>query len=212
MKTQHIILALLTISGLISCGGQAGSAQKGVIDSYSGSVFIDGKPAVTGIEVAAGMEIVTSEGGWCDILFPGKNIVRIYDNSQVVFTLSPDKELILKAGNIGNILSDLKEWEKGFIIETETSVVIVRGTVFFVAAESPTNVYVCCCNGSVDVKEKSSGKINALSAAHHQGLSVSLNASLPAGMLYHGDEDMDILAAELKKKIDWKKIGGLTDE
>ncbi|NPV00163.1 MAG: hypothetical protein HPY53_02160 [Brevinematales bacterium] len=207
----QIFLSVMVLSIMtLSCGNQSAKAGKGVLDTYTGNVTINGKPAQVGMEVADGSEITTAEGAWCDIVFPGKNIFRVYENADVIINLgSPDKQIVLKAGNIANVLYSLKDYKDGFKIETSSSVVIVRGTVFYAASESPTNSYICCCNGTIDVVENKGGKVAPMSAAHHMGLRVSPSGATNAGMDYHTDQDLDEIAKKLNLTIDWTKIGGL---
>ncbi|OHD58627.1 MAG: hypothetical protein A2014_04160 [Spirochaetes bacterium GWF1_49_6] len=206
-----VFLSFVVISVMtLSCGNQSANAGKGVLDTYTGNVTINGKPVQVGMQVADGSEITTAEGAWCDIVFPGKNIFRIYEKADVIITLgSSDKQIVLKAGNIANVLYSLKDYQDGFKVELSSSVVIVRGTVFYAASESPTNSYICCCNGTIDVQENKGGKVDAMSAAHHQGLRVYPSGATNAGMDYHTDQDLDEIAKKLNLTIDWTKIGGL---
>jgi ferric-dicitrate binding protein FerR (iron transport regulator) len=206
-----IFISFIVFSFMVlSCGNQAAKAGKGVLDTYTGNVKINGQPASVGMEVADGAEITTAGGAWCDIVFPGKNIIRVYENAAVIVTLdSSDKQIILKSGNIANVLYSLKDYKDGFKVETSSAVVIVRGTVFYAASESSTNSYICCCNGNIDVKEIKGGKINTMSASHHKGLRVYPSGATNAGMDFHTDQDLDEIAKKLNLVIDWTKVGGL---
>jgi len=177
-----------------------------------GDVSIDGKAAQIGTELAVKASIRTGPASYCDIVFDGKNAVRITQNTQAAldFGASPI-DVQLEKGGATSVLRKLAaaSGSDSFRVRTPSAVAGVRGTSFCVWSDGK-ETYICACNGTVRTVDAKGGNEFILAAEHHTakvytpaGESYSAQA---AGMLHHTDESVESVAARIGEKIDWTKM------
>ncbi|MGO9411698.1 MAG: FecR domain-containing protein [Spirochaetia bacterium] len=204
---------LLAVAAL--CFAQAGQPGPRVptITYMEGTVTVDGRPAAIGDTVPLGSVVVTSAQSLADIEFNVRNVMRLSENTTLVFNprnLQTGSEL--RVGALTLVLKALPSGAFGesFLVRTPTVVAGVRGTSFFVKVESPSSTYVCACNGVVQVLGADGRPLKELAASHHKGVRVAGSADNPqvadAPMLYHTDEDVEKVAADIGYTIDWNVV------
>jgi len=183
------------------------------IASISGQVSVNGKTASIDQVVKDGDTLVTGKEGKCDIVFSGKNIIRLFDNTKTTLSLDKEKKLVeILKGTLATMVNNLSGNDKSYAYTVKTPIAIagVRGTVFFVKVEDPENSYICLCNGKMDVIPMGDCTPEHLTAKHHNALSMTVNGktikSSPAKMLYHTDRELESMASEINETIDWNKV------
>ncbi|MBC7793598.1 MAG: FecR domain-containing protein, partial [Clostridia bacterium] len=94
--------------------------------------------------------------------------------------------LKLALGTIWSILPHGSSYE----VETAKGVAGVRGTIFFLE-ESVDELYVCDCDGQVDVQTPKAKKPNQLTSKHqHKGIGVVNGIQRKAKLKDHTDEQV----------------------
>ncbi len=176
-----------------------------------GEVKIDGTPAEIGRELGAKAEVLTGTGASCEIVFDGKNAVRVGQDSSATLDFSGlVKEVAIKKGGLTSVLRKLGHIadSDSFRVTTPTAVAGVRGTSFCVWVEEGLT-YVCACNGSVHTIDAAGANALDLSAAHHTAREYTKKGSATlvsnAGIEHHSDASVESLAARIGEKIDWTK-------
>jgi hypothetical protein len=176
-----------------------------------GDVRIDGTAAEIGRELGAKADIETGPNASCDIVFDGKNAVRVGQSSSVLLDFSGIvKEASIKKGGLTSVLRKLRQIadSDSFRVTTPTAVAGVRGTSFCVWVEEGLT-YVCACNGSVHTIDAAGANALDLSAAHHSAREYSKKGTATlvttAGIEHHSDASVESLAARIGEKIDWTK-------
>jgi hypothetical protein len=209
------VLTVLLVLGFSSVNGwTSGSAETpaaldttGVVEFLEGEVTIDGIEAELGQDVPPGSTVRTGANSLCEVVFRGRNIFQVQENSVAVIDLGAQSSSVeLTSGGIAAVLDRLGR--KGeFAIRTPAAVAGVRGTIFFVQTESPTSTFICTCNGRLSITNTPTGRADTVRARHHKGYryrrlgdEVSRAA---AGMAYHDDPQMERLAAKIGVRIDW---------
>jgi len=219
MKRLLVLAVFLSAAAaFLSAGGAGESAGApvtgftGVVQYLEGEVTMDGRPLEIGDRVVSGSTFVTAPDSSCEILFGGKNIFRIQENTVVVITLKKGQgELDLQKGGMALVLQKLETLgsrEPEFGVTTPSASLGVRGTAFFVQVESESSTYICACNGTLQVEDGKSRQSQDLTGTHHKALRFEARAdgtyeAGPAPMLYHDDGDLDSLAAEIGETIPW---------
>jgi len=178
-----------------------------------GTASIDGQQAAVGDVVPLGSLVVTSAQSLVDIEFNGRNALRLSENTSLVFNprnFQTGSEL--KQGALTLVLKGLPSGAIGesFLVRTPTVVAGVRGTSFFIKVDGPSSTYVCACNGAVQVLGPDGSILRELAASHHKAVRVTDEGDRPqvsdAPMLYHTDDDVEKVAADIGYKIDWNTI------
>ena len=76
--------------------------------------------------------------------------------------------------------------------------------------ENQKKTYICDCNGVIQVSDIDGKNSRTVEAKHHKGMRIIKTGSgfslRNAGMLYHNDADMEILAEKIGYAIDWSEI------
>ncbi len=177
-----------------------------------GTVTIDGKIAEVGSALEATARVETGADSSCEILFDGKNIVKIMPNTFAELDFSKvGKEIKLQKGGVAAVLKKLEAvaGTDSFRISGPTAVAGVRGTSLCVWADEK-NTYVCACNGKVHTIDSKGSNEQELEASHHAARLYSDKSGTisaeTAGMLYHTDAGVEALAAKIGYAIDWTKI------
>ena len=183
--------------------------MRGSVVYLEGDVEIDGKEAEIGMVLGEKTLVRTGPASSCEIVFAGKNAVRVSQNA--VATLDFSKAIVaidLEKGGVTGVLRKLATvaGDDSFRVRTEGAVAGVRGTSLCVWADS-TSTYICACNGSVHTEDSKGNQEFTLEASHHlaklyakNGDSISVEA---AGMLHHTDESVESLASRIGENIDW---------
>jgi hypothetical protein len=210
ISLSGVLLAVAAI-----CFAQAGQNGPRVptLTYMEGTVTIDGRSAAIGDSVPLGSVLTTSEQSVADIEFNARNVMRLSENTTLVFNprnLQSGSELRL--GALTLVLKNLPSGAVGesLLVRTPTVVAGVRGTSFFIKVENPSSTYVCACNGVVQVLGADGRPLKELIASHHKAVRVAGSADQPqvtdAPMLYHTDQDVEKVAAAIGYKIDWSTV------
>lgn len=220
-RINFILILIGSILICTSCGSKVD--LKGRVGYLIGDVKIDGKTAIPDMAVSNGNEVITGSNSTCEIVFEGKNIVRVMENSDMIFNLTPLKKgLKIQKGAIETVLRNLDQKNPDpYTVETETAVAAVRGTSFYVSVDEHSNTAVCACNGVVDLAIPGGTNHTTVESKHHTGFyftrgtngnvyqSVNLEYKDDAELKQkagHNDAEMESLAAHIGEKIDWSKI------
>jgi hypothetical protein len=178
---------------------------------FEGDVKIDGAAAEIGRKLGLKADVETGPGASCDIVFDGKNAIRVAENSSAVLDFSGIvKEVSLKKGGLTSVLRKLGRvaLSDSFRVATPAAVAGVRGTSFCVWTDGTTS-YVCACNGSVHTIDAAGSNALDLSAAHHTAREYVKKGAVTqvssAGIEHHSDASVESLAALIGEKIDWTK-------
>jgi hypothetical protein len=187
------------------------AAARASVVFFEGEVKIDGTAAEIGRELGAKADVETGPNASCDIVFDGKNAVRVGQSSSVLLDFSGIvKEVSIKKGGLTSVLRKLSQvaGSDSFRVTTPTAVAGVRGTSFCVWVEEGLT-YVCACNGSVRTIDAMGANALDLSAAHHTAREYTKKGAAilvtNAGVEHHDDASVESLAARIGEKIDWTK-------
>ena len=187
-------------------------SARGAVVFLEGSVTIDGKAAEIGQTLGATSRIETGPASTCDIVFDGRNAVRVSQNSLALLDFSRlVKEVELKKGGVTAVLKKLEKLadKDSFRITAPVAVAGVRGTSFCVWTDETTS-YICACNGTVSTLDAAGANEEILSSAHHVArLYTRVDGSitkLPAGLAHHDDTVVQKVADNIGYTLDWTKI------
>ena len=209
----RIILLLFTFVLPLCAGGQKDTGSVIPSGAEGKIVYLEGEVTVNNASVEIGDPVLDSDivatgpDSYCEIVFGGKNVFRLEENTVADIDWSGSSVNINK-GAIGAVFTKLEAVvasEDVFSVKTPTAVAGVRGTVFYIKVEDPENTYICICNGELDLGE--TYKDLNVAADHHKayrftgtGDSVSYTS---AGMLYHDDPKMESIAQNIDYSIPW---------
>ena len=199
---------------MLISSGAAFSADKASIIFLEGDVTLNGAPASVGDAVRAGDTLQTAADALCEIVFNARNIVHMTAGTVLKFDASQlSRGATLQKGAIAMVLRNLAALqgsEVRFSIKTSTTVAGVRGTCFFVKVEDENNTFICCCNGAIRVEGAGREFSQNLTSPHHQEVRISRSSTgLSVGaapMLYHGDGDVEAIAARIGESVDWTRV------
>lgn len=145
------------------------------------------------MEITATAKIVTGPDGYAVVTFGPGSLVELRANTTVDVGTSARKQNSLKLA-LGTIWSILPTGSS-FEVETSKGVAGVRGTIFFVE-ETPDEMYICDCDGQVDVQTPKAKKPNQLTSKHqHKGIAVVNGIQKKAKLKDHTDEQVAKLLA-----------------
>jgi hypothetical protein len=208
-----IILALCIVAAPAKGAALPASAAspRGSVVFFEGDVKVDGVPAEIGKELGDKASIETGPGASCEIVFDGKNAIRIGQNSVAKLDFSGiAREIKLERGGVTAVLRKLGKiaGSDSFRVATPTAVAGVRGTSFCVWAEKD-ETYICACNGEVRSIDAAGANELDLKSAHHAGryyVKKGYSTEVaPAGVEHHSDASVESLAARIGERIDWTK-------
>jgi len=189
----------------------SGSPIAPVVTYYEGRVRVDGERPEFGQKVPIGARVQTGRGSYCEIVFDERNILRIAENTIAIVSIDGSNRAIdLKLGAIGAVLDKLDTVASGgaFRVATPSVVAGVRGTVFFIAVESPDTTYACTCNGSLTYTSPDGFDEVPSEATHHRAHRFVYReggfTDSAATLLYHDDAYMESIAEAIGVAIDWK--------
>jgi hypothetical protein len=212
MKNRYL-LVLIIFAAMHFAGCKNSATEKGVDGSINfmvGKVTVNASPAVQGGTVRFGDIIETGDRSMCRVLAAGKNLLAIGPDTRVVYNIrKSDSFLILSRGRLGGLIRN-----RGAIgdlrIIMPTTTASIRGTIFYMAVESPEKTYTCTCNGHIHYKPETGGKEELVSASHHSAryyIREKGAITIKKGELkYHTDDSMVQAAALINEKIDWNKV------
>ena len=186
-------------------------ATRGSVVFFEGNVKIDGTAVEIGRELGSKVDIETGPGASCEIVFDGKNAIRIEENTSALLDFSSIvKEVSLKKGGLSAVLRKLAQvaGSDSFRVSTPTAVAGVRGTSFSIWVDD-NSTYVCACNGTVRTIDAKGSNELTIAATHHSARNYVRTGSAihisPAGLAHHSDASMESLASRIGEKIDWTK-------
>jgi len=212
---RTIVLALLTIVVVAVCVAQKpvpASLSRATVVFFEGAVKVDGASPEIGMALASKALIETGPGASCEIVFNGRNAIRVSQNAIAALDFSGIiKEVSLKKGGLTSVLRKLGKiaGTDSFRVDTPTAVAGVRGTSFCVWADE-SSTYVCACNGTVRTIDAKGSNEQILSASHHVARNYVKNGDgidmAPAGVEHHSDASVGSLAKRISEKVDWTKL------
>lgn len=140
-----------------------------------GKVTLDGQPAVVDMEVPMESVIKTGPKGYALVTLMPDSIIEVRKKTEVKFgkSLRKDNSLLLLAGALWSFLP---KGMASYEVVTRNAVAGVRGTVFYVEANSAKKSYICACDGDIDItqaKGKAAKPLKSLqSSMEHKAFSV----------------------------------------
>ena len=209
-----MLLALLTAS-VVAVGVAQKSApapqSRATVVFFEGAVKVDGAPPEIGMALASKVLVETGPGASCEIVFDGKNAIRVSQNAIAALDFSGIiKEVSLKKGGLTSVLRKLGKitGTDSYRVATPTAIAGVRGTSFCVWVDE-SSTYVCACNGTVRTIDTKGSNEQVLSAAHHVARNYLKKGDVigiaPAGVEHHSDMSVESLATRIDEKLDWTK-------
>ncbi len=118
----------------------------------TGSVTIDGEPAAVNTEIGATATIKTGADGHALFTLMPDSIIEIRKKSELKFGKSERHENSLSLLT-GALWSFLPKGMADYEVVTPNAVAGVRGTVFYVEANSGKKSYICACDGHIDITQ-----------------------------------------------------------
>ncbi|HPS59438.1 MAG TPA: FecR domain-containing protein [Spirochaetota bacterium] len=203
---------LFTLLVILAASCQDSEKNKVYILSFSGMVTVNsGQVKSTGYAIEFGNTIETAKNSFCDIIINDKNIIRLKENTRLVFNIyGKSNELVVGKGWIAAVIRKKFTREGSFTIITPTSTASIRGTSFCIKVENDRNTYFCVCNGSVSLNCKGDAGSESVTAAEHAARRFTLDKKTgfvtidrDPGLLYHDDAGLEGLAGIINEKIDW---------
>ena len=189
----------------------AAPASRGTVVYFEGDVKVDGAAPEIGRELAARAVVETGVGATCEIVFGGKNAIRVGQSAVATLDFSGIvKEVALAKGGLTAVLRKLEKVAGSdvFRVDTPLAVAGVRGTSFCVWVDEASS-YVCACNGTVHTIDAKGANDQTLNAAHHVARVYSKKDGVigiaPAGVEHHSDATVESLAARIGEKLDWQR-------
>lgn len=192
--------------------GEASPASSlGTIEYLEGEVFLNDSEAQIGQKVDPGSTIQTGPKSFCEVVFRGKNIFQIQEDSTAVVGISRTQGTIeLEKGSLAAVFDRLQRLnsQKGaFLVKTPVAIAGVRGTAFYIMVEDQNNTYICTCNGKTELEDTGRENRIDVTSEHHNAFRFSNSggtvASSKARLLYHDDAIMNELAEKIRVSIPW---------
>lgn len=188
MPVRKVFILSSVLSLLLCPALQA--QEEGVLHFLVGDVRVDGRKAALGAKIGRGAVVETGPESIAEVRFGHETGLRIRENSRVKIDRPASAYRILLAH--GTLLSLVKH-KADFVVQTPITTAGVRGTSFFVQVSDDTTVYVCTCNGSLDLRD-GDRTLKKVSAAHHEPYGIHGRPGRlsvePQGMLNHTDVEL----------------------
>lgn len=189
------------------------SSPQATIVYAEGEVFVNGELADIGTTIADQEVVKTGPDSLAEIVFEGKNALRIGPNTTLSFKLSVlSKTVDLQQGTMTAVLHKLnRSAGGGLTLHTPVAVGGVRGTSFFTSVEPNSGkTYLCICDGRIQLSDNEGNNPFEKAAAHHAGSYFNKTDKgveiTEAGMEQHSDADVESLASRIGETIDWGTI------
>ena len=210
-----IVIFFISLSVLFAEGSQETTmvSEKGIIEYLEGEVTVDGNPADFGQEVEAGSIVKTGDASYCEVIFGGRNIFRLEENTIAQLDIDSARGLQSISINQGAMSAVFQKIQKiggkrgTFSINTPTAVAGIRGTAFFIKVEDHNNTNICTCNGQTALEDENKSYVKRVKSDAHKAFrftrtSEGITAD-QAGLLYHDNDSMDSLAEKISYTIPW---------
>jgi hypothetical protein len=226
MKKVAAILIILAMwpAALFAGGGSEEPVQKKIlleahIEYVEGEVLHNGNPAVIGANIKGGDRFSTGSGALCEIIFNTHNIIRMQDETSMVFDPYDEESSIeVSKGSVLGVFDrlsqELTDSKSEMRVRTPINVAGIRGTAFFVKVFSENSAYFCTCNGTIQLGTAEDGAAldTEVQASRHYAYRYTrsgdeINART-APLLYHDDADLDSAAEKIGVEINWSGGGG----
>jgi len=209
---KKIAIAFIILS-MASCAKKNGDI-KTVITSFVGNVTVNGKTVDSeGLAVKSGDLIQTGEESFCELIINEQNILRISNNTRLVFNISDTESVLeLKQGWLAGLTRKIFKNDRTFLVRTPTVVAAVRGTSFCTKVENPDSTYFCVCNGKIELKKSGGETGDMVISPHHTARRYkkekdgTLTIEKDPGLLYHDDKGVETLAKKINTTIDWTRV------
>jgi ferric-dicitrate binding protein FerR (iron transport regulator) len=166
--------------------------MEGRLSYVLGDVFINENPASEGDAVTEGDVIRTGPDSAADVEIKDFSIFHIKENTEIeVENILTSPKLKVKKGWFLIIVKKDAPLEVG----TPTVLAGVRGTVFFFKVYDDDTVYLCDCNGKIELFDTRSGESLRLIKSHYH-TAFDLNRSQGTvsvkrtRLRYHEDDDI----------------------
>ncbi|MEJ2544338.1 MAG: FecR domain-containing protein [Calditrichaceae bacterium] len=159
---------LIILLSLVACQKIVEIPQTATVNFIIGEVNIDGQPAKIGEIVNNGSIITTGVNSVAEIKFGKHSGTQIRENSRVKVKLDQEKwDVIAYQGAVLNVI----EPGSNFKLRGPSSVIAIRGTIFYVHSYDDSTQYICTCNGIIDIEDNQ--QVNkTVAASHHEGYNV----------------------------------------
>ena len=181
------------------------------IEYFEGEVWIDGEEAEFGQVLEVGALVQTGEGSYCEIEFGQANVLRITENTVAEVEIDYSSQNIgLKFGAVAAVFDKVRSVTEGgaFRVATPSAVAGVRGTVFYIRAESADSSYICTCNGTLFLEHSDGETTLSVTGTHHSARRFTRTdgeiVESVAGLEFHDDLFMEELAADVDVVITWE--------
>lgn len=222
MRTIIVTLVVLVAAGFLYAEGEKETTApavtgftEGEITYLEGEVTVDNREAQFGMAVQSGSIVETGVDASCDIVFGEKNILRIYEDTLMEIDFSAGNAN-MRTGSVGAVFNKLSavvtEDGSRFTVASPDAVGGVRGTAFFIKVEKPGSTYLCTCYGTMALQDPRGDNRKSVEAYNHEAYRYTTTAATvsteSAPLLYHDDESMEELAAQIGVQIPWKGESG----
>jgi hypothetical protein len=137
--------------------------EKNAWDVSSGERVSSGQQLRSGARIRTGADSRA-------ILDLGKDsVVMVNPDSELSIDQSADQtwSVHLYKGGVLSAVRKSTSAKKHFFVRTQSAVMGVRGTVFFVKTEPSQRDFLCVCSGTVDVESSRGQPLGAVTATHH---------------------------------------------
>ncbi len=215
-KISFFIVMYLSVSAAVLFGGGSSEDKtvsvpfSGKISYMTGNVLLNGSEAETGLPVNSGDVVETFEDSFCELIFNERNIIRVESGSILEIAENDFIDFSLHKGSVGVVADKLgkigKSYEK-LVLKTSTSVLGVRGTLFFVKVEDSSNTYICICQGKANTYKKGRSDKKKIKSVHHKAVRYTKTGEgiveSAAPLLYHDDASMELLASKIGIEVEW---------
>lgn len=201
-----IFVGIFVVSISIQC--EESSLPKGLPDGQvvllTGIVTRNGEPLTIESTVKQGDQIETGKGSSVEMIFAKGLIIRLGANSKAILQLK-NSQIQLNTGWFATIKNANNQKLE---VVTPTAMAVVRGTALFIKVESETSTYACTCNGTVHY-HSGEATDEAITAKAHKALRFVKEGQKfkqkPAGLEYHNNTDIELLAKKINHPLDWTK-------
>ncbi len=166
--------------------------ESAAVRYISGVLLVNGIRAEPGMVLNAGDHLETGDWSEAEIEIQDYAVFRMKANSVVeIDDIFQDAAVTVRNGWFLAVVRKKKE----FSVLTPMVLAGVRGTVFFINVLDAERLYLCDCNGTVDLKNAMDGRIlKTVTSEYHTAFNLSKMqngvAITSAGQKYHHDSDI----------------------
>ncbi len=212
--TMAVLLVIAASGPLFASGGQEPIdpvTLPGELVYLEGEVFLNGVPAQIGDVVNPGDRIVTGIDGLAEITFGPKNILQFREDTDAA--IEPAWSGVeLDTGIVGAVLNGLDRLGFGddnrFKVSTETAVLGVRGTTFFISHPGDNEAYFCTCNGKLHLETPDGALARDTEAYQHQAVWYVRTPdgirTYESGLNFHDNAMLDAIAEKANTTVLWR--------